>query len=87
MHEFNPNMEIIRYAKSVLEYEKKIIILIFANIIVGAITGFYWYTVYDKYLEKTFKEDYTEFKNLEFKAESYSNPSKVDEEEAKLANI
>ena len=80
-------MEIIRYAKSVLEYEKKIIILIFANIIVGAITGFYWYTVYDKYLEKTFKEDYTEFKNLEFKAESYSNPSKVDEEEAKLANI
>ena len=64
VHEFNPNMEIIKYAKSVLEYEKKILILIFANIIVGAITGFYWYTVYDKYLENTFKEDYTEFKNL-----------------------
>ena len=80
-------MEIIKYAKSVLDYEKKILILIFANIIVGAITGFYWYTVYHKYLEKTFKEDYTEFKNMEFKAESYTHPEKVDYEEAKLANI
>ena len=48
-------MEIIKHAKSVLEYEKKILVLIFANVIVGAITGFYWYIVYDKYFEKTFK--------------------------------
>jgi|TARA_B110001450_G_C17545596_1_gene450408 hypothetical protein len=80
-------MEIVKHAKSVLEYEKKILVLIFANVIVGAITGFYWYTVYDKYLEKTFKQDYTEFKNLELTAESYSKPGKVDYEEAKLANI
>jgi hypothetical protein len=80
-------METIKYAKSVLDYEKKILVLIFANVIVGAVTGFYWYTVYDKYLQKTFKKDYNEFKNLQFTAESYEKPSEVDYEEAQLANI
>ena len=55
-------MEIVKYAKDFLEYEKKILILIFANVIIGLVTGFYWYTVYDKYLENSFKEEYTEWK-------------------------
>jgi len=62
VHEFNPSMEIVKYAKNALQYEKKILILIFANVIIGAITGFYWYTVYDKYLESSFKNTYSEWK-------------------------
>ena len=36
--------------------------LIFANILLGALTGLFWYTVYDSYLEKEFKEEYNEWK-------------------------
>lgn len=46
-----------------MEHERKIVILIFANIIIGLVTGFYWYTVYDNYLEKSFKEEYAEWKS------------------------
>ena len=28
----------------------------------GAIGGFYWYTVYDSYLEKEFKQEYIQWK-------------------------
>jgi hypothetical protein len=38
------------------------VLLIFANILLGAIGGFYWYTVYDTYLEKEFKQEYVEWK-------------------------
>ena len=38
-------------------------ILIFANILIGAISGIYWFTVYDKYLEKEFKQEYSQWKN------------------------
>ena len=36
----------------------------------GAITGFFWYTVYDSYLEREFKEDY-----LKWREESPINDS------------
>jgi hypothetical protein len=76
-------MEIVKYAKDELEYEKKILILIFSNVIIGAINGFYWYTVYDRYLEKTFKEEYTEWKENSEKVPEYE----VRYEESKLNNI
>ena len=36
--------------------------LIFVNILLGTIGGFYWYTAFDSYLEKEFKQEYLDWK-------------------------
>ena len=58
VQEFNTSLTIIKYGDEASQLEKRIVLLIFANIIMGAISGFYWYTIYDQYLEKEFKQEY-----------------------------
>ena len=62
VQEFNTSITIIKYAEEVIAIEKKVVVLIFANILMGAIGGFYWYTIYDAYLEKEFKQEYVQWR-------------------------
>lgn len=41
VHEFNASLTIVKYAQQAGEIEKKIVMLIFANILISAILGFF----------------------------------------------
>ena len=78
VQEFVPRITIIKYAEDAVNIEKKVVLLIFAYILMGAISGFYWYTIYDSFLEKQFKQEYIQQKE---------NPEEVLFEEDQIMQI